>query len=266
MRIVICHSSILALALFVSSVDAFPQDEKKNPVAGNPKAIEQGMNLYRFRCAVCHGIDGRGEKATDLLESLHEKSDVQIHRIIERGIPGTEMPAAPLFGDEIWMVVTYLRTLGGAAAPPQPGGNPEQGKKIFWGKGGCNVCHMIDGEGGRLGPVLSRIGAARSQTALTREIRNPSELITPGYEPVTVVTRDGKRIRGCRKSEDAFSIQMMDNGEELRSFLKKDLREVIEEKQSLMPNYGPDRLTNAELRDLLRYLGTLRKSAEVAEK
>jgi putative heme-binding domain-containing protein len=174
------------------------------------------------------------------------------------------MPAAPLFGDEIWMVVSYLRTLGGAAAG-DPGGDAEQGKKVFRGKGGCTVCHWIDGEGGRLGPNLSRIGAARSQTALAREIRNPSEYITPGYEPITVVTRDGKRIRGCRKSEDAFSVQLMDNGEELRSFLKKDVREVIEDQQSLMPNYGPDRLTEGELRDLVRYL-SLRRSAETAEK
>jgi hypothetical protein len=80
-----------------------------------------------------------------------------------------------------------------------------------------------------------------------------------------VVTRDGKRIRGCRKSEDAFSVQMMDNGEELRSFLKKDVREVVEDQQSLMPNYGPERLTAGELRDLVRYL-SLRRSAEPAEK
>jgi putative heme-binding domain-containing protein len=243
------------------------QEEKaeKNPFEGDPKGIEQGMNLYRFRCAVCHGIDGRGERATDLTQILREKPDSRIFRVIERGIPGTEMPAAPLFGDEIWMVVSYLRTLGGAAAGTDSGGDAEQGKKVFWGKGGCNVCHWIDGEGGRLGPNLSRIGAARSQTALAREIRNPSEYITPGYEPITVVMRDGKRIRGCRKSEDAFSIQMMDNGEELRSFLKKDLRDVIEEQQSLMPNYGPDRLTDGELRDLVRYL-SLRRSSEQAEK
>jgi cytochrome c oxidase cbb3-type subunit III len=259
---------LLFLVGFVArpELGASPQEEKaqKNPFEGNPKGIEQGMNLYRFRCALCHGIDGRGERATDLTEVLREKSDSKIFRVIERGIPGTEMPAAPLFGDEIWMIISYLRTLG-AAAVTDAGGDAEQGKKIFWGKGGCNLCHGIDGEGGRLGPNLSRIGSARSQAALAREIRNPSEYITPGYEPITVVTRDGKRIRGCRKSEDAFSVQMMDNAEELRSFLKKDVRDVVEDKQSLMPNYGPDRLTDAELRDLVRYL-SLRRSSETAEK
>src|SRR5262245_29069753 len=148
--------ALLFLAGFASRLDLGKsfQEEKaqKNPFEGDPKGIEQGMNLYRFRCAVCHGIDGRGERATDLTEILREKSDSKIFRVIERGIPGTEMPAAPLFGDEIWMVVSYLRTLGGTAAGTDAGGDPERGKKVFWGKGGCNVCHWIDGEGGRLGP------------------------------------------------------------------------------------------------------------------
>ena len=260
---------LVVLGLFLAGPRAFPQTVRTNPFAGDSKALEQGMNLYRFRCAVCHGVDGRGERATDLTEVLLEKTDAEIHRTIERGVPGTEMPAAPLFGDEIWMVITYLRTLGGAApdtAAANAGGDADQGRKIFAGKGGCSGCHQIDSQGGRLGPDLSRIGSARSSTALTREIRTPGEHITPGYEAVTVVTRDGKRIRGCRKSEDAFSIQMMDTGEELRSFLKKNLREVIEETQSLMPSYGRDRLTDDELRDLVRYLVGLRKPLAPAER
>ena len=117
---------------------------------------------------------------------------------------------------------------------------------------------MINGKGGRLGPDLSRIGVARSAAALAREIRSASEYVPPGYEPVSVVTRDGRRIRGCRKNEDSLSIQIMDTNEQLLSFLKKDLREVVDEKQSLMPDYGTDKLNSAETEDLLAYLRTLR--------
>ncbi len=120
---------------------------------------------------------------------------------------------------------------------------------------------MIYGKGGRLGPNLSRIGAARSRSALIREIRNASEVLTPGYETITVITADGRRISGCRKNEDAFSIQLMDITEELFSLLKKDLREVIDEKRSLMPDYDPDKLSEAELRDLVQHLGKLRGQA-----
>ena len=84
---------------------------------------------------------------------------------------------------------------------------------------------MIDGRGGRLGPNLSRIGAARSVAALEREIRQPAEVIPIGFETVSVVTRDGRRVRGIRKNEDTFSIQMMTTNEDLVSFFKRDLTE-----------------------------------------
>jgi putative heme-binding domain-containing protein len=117
---------------------------------------------------------------------------------------------------------------------------------------------MIGGQGGRLGPNLSRIGAARSVSALEREIRAPHEVIPVGFETVTVVTTDGRRIRGVRKNEDTFSIQIMTAAEQLRSFMKRDIKEVVAEEQSLMPVYGADRLTDEELTDLVRYLRTQR--------
>jgi mono/diheme cytochrome c family protein len=52
---------------------------------------------------------------------------------------------------------------------------------------------------------------------------------------------------------------MMTGGEELLSFFKRDLSEVTPEpERSLMPAYGPDRLSDAELTDLVRYLRSLR--------
>ena len=118
---------------------------------------------------------------------------------------------------------------------------------------------MIEGKGVRLGPNLSRIGAARSAAALEREIRRPSEVIPVGYETVTVITNDGGKIRGVRKNEDTFSVQLMTVAEELRSFFKRDVKDVVaDEQQSLMPAYGPERLTDDELTDVVRYLRSLR--------
>ena len=54
-----------------------------------------------------------------------------------------------------------------------------------------------------------------------------------------LVTRDGQQIRGARKSEDPFSIQIMDTRERLQGYLKADLREVSRDPKSLMPDYGP---------------------------
>jgi hypothetical protein len=82
--------------------------------------------------------------------------------------------------------------------------------------------------------------------------------IVPGYKPVTLVTADGRRVRGVTKGDDAFSIRIMDTREQLQGYLKSTLREVIEEPRSLMPDFDAQRLSERDLDDLLRYLSTLR--------
>jgi len=81
--------------------------------------------------------------------------------------------------------------------------------------------------------------------------------MTPGFRPVTLVARDGRRTRGVRKNEDPFSLQVMDSNERILSVDRSDLREVIEDTRSLMPDYGAERLTDSELDDLIRYLRSL---------
>ena len=254
---------ILAATLLVGALPAAAQEKQTNPFTGDPKAIEQGRNVYRGRCAVCHGIDAKGYRGTDLTtgEWQHGGSDVQLYRTIKTGIPGTEMPAnGNMLEDEVWRVVAYLRSLTSPASAPDRG-DARRGEELFWAKdkGNCGQCHMIGGRGGRFGPNLGRIGAARSAAALEREIRRPGEFIPVGYESVTVVTRDGRKIRGTRKNEDTFSIQLMTGNEEILSFFKRDLREVTPDPlTSLMPAYGPERLPDADLHDIVRYLRTLK--------
>jgi putative heme-binding domain-containing protein len=230
-----------------------------NPFHGNAQAIEQGEQLFRLSCASCHGLNAKGFRGPDLTTGqwTHGGSDAQLFRVIMRGIAGTDMPAAQnsdATDDQVWALVAYLRTLSGPASNEDNRGDAQNGEKLFWGKAGCGQCHMVRGRGGRLGPDLSRIGTARSRTTLLREIRTPSTWLTDGYWPVTVVARDGRRTRGVRKNEDPFSLQIMDTNEQILSFDRSDLREVVQEARSLMPDYGPERLTDSELDDLVRYL------------
>jgi hypothetical protein len=82
--------------------------------------------------------------------------------------------------------------------------------------------------------------------------------VLEGYQPVTVVMRSGERIRGIKKNEDAFSIQIMDTQERLQGYLKSSLRELINDEVSIMPDFGPARFSETDLDDLVAYLGTLR--------
>ncbi|MGQ0733059.1 MAG: c-type cytochrome [Acidobacteriota bacterium] len=241
-----------------------------NPLAADAKAVTQGRNIYRGRCAVCHGIDAKGYRGTDLTSGdwSHGGTDPQLFRTISEGVTGTEMPANPNMSDEeVWMVIAYLRTLSGPGLTPDRG-DAGRGEQLFWAKdkGNCGQCHMVWDRGGRLGPNLSRIGAARSAAALEREIRRPAEVIPVGFETVTVVARDGRKVRGVRKNEDTFSVQLMTGNEEIRSFFKRDVSDVIHETEvSLMPAFGPERLPDADLIDIVRYLRTLKGRSLTAQ-
>jgi putative heme-binding domain-containing protein len=228
-----------------------------NPHLGNPQSIRSGMALYRIRCADCHGLDAGGYRGPDLNAVLAGgATDERLFQTIQKGVPGTEMPPSSDPDDDTLMIIAYLRKLGTVAPSETPSGNVETGARLFAAQ--CASCHRVAGRGGRLGPDLTRIGIARSRTALIREIRTPSEWIPPAFETVTVVTKDGQRIRGAKKNEDVFSIQVMDTRERIQGFLKSNLQELIYEKTSLMPAFTPSRLNDSDLNDLVGYLSTLR--------
>ena len=231
----------------------------RNPLEGNAQAISNGAAMFRTRCAGCHGPDAHGYLGPDLTAFWAAGgTDDRMFDTVRRGVPGTEMIGADpqrVLDKEIWQMLAYIRTLSAVPAAP-PTGDAANGERIF--RANCNGCHRVNGRGGLLGPDLSRIGSARPRAGLQSKIRGSADFIRPGYEPVTLVTKDGERIRGVRKNEDEFSIQIMDARERLQGYLKANLAEFTTDRQSLMPVYGPDRLGDHDLDDLLRYLTSLR--------
>src|SRR5262245_31814523 len=247
----------LSLAL---AGDAALADFTQADFARDQESVAAGRRSYRGRCARCHGNDARGIQAPDLTRIAAALDDAALFRAIRTGVPGTDMPAfGPLSATdvEVWKIVAYLRTFAGSQETP-PRGNRENGAKIFWEQAGCGRCHWVQGKGGRLGPDLSRIGAARSQAYLAAKIRNPNERLISGYEPVTVVTTAGERVIGIRRDEDTFSIQLFDTSERLHFFPKTRLREVQTGQRSLMPAMDANRLNDDALDDLVAFLSTLR--------
>jgi putative heme-binding domain-containing protein len=231
-----------------------------NPRSGDPAAISIGSGLFRERCAECHGADARGVAGHDLTRLWSAGStDARVFETIRNGVPNTIMPSSSAPDAEVWALVSYLHSLSASASPDTRAGNSESGERIFWST--CGGCHAVSGRGGPLGPDLTRIAQGQSRESLVRSIRDPGASIPAGYQPVTLVTRDGRRIRGARKSEDAFSIQIMDIRGQLRGYLKADLRGVVREHESLMPAFGPDRMTDRDLGDVVLYLSTLRDTA-----
>ena len=230
----------------------------KNPLEGNSDAIRGGMGLYRARCADCHGMDARGVRAPDITQVWASgRTDEGLFKTLKEGVPGTEMPANPRVQDaEAWQILAYLRTLAAPAPTDPPRGNAMNGEKIF--RANCSGCHRVNGAGGRLGPDLSRIGVARSREAVLLRIRRGAEAFGTGFEPVTLTPPSGPAIQGVKKNEDLFSVQIMDTHERIQGYEKDKMKSVKNDTKSAMPVFGPDRLNDSDLDDLLRYLQTLR--------
>jgi mono/diheme cytochrome c family protein len=79
----------------------------------------------------------------------------------------------------------------------------------------------------------------------------------PINRPVRIVMLDGTTINGRRLNEDTATVQLIDASEQLRSIAKRDIRTLEVATTSAMPAYA-DRLTDAEIGDLVGYLLTLR--------
>lgn len=168
-------------------------------------------------------------------------------------------------------IVAYLRTLSGTGVSEKTIGDPQKGEALF-NSSGCSTCHMIDGQGGSIGPDLSRIGASRGPTNLKERLQDPgANLPQVGggifggsltqYLMFRAVEKNGHVVEGMRVGEDSFTIVLRDAGGNFHGLWKPDLRSLEKEPgKSFMPSFK-DTLSDAQMDDVVAYLMTL-KSAQ----
>jgi putative heme-binding domain-containing protein len=246
-----------------------------------PQEIEEGRKLYDANCGRCHGETGAGIAGIELFRQIRRaNSDDDIAKLIQTGIPGSTMPAHSFSTPQALSVVAYMRSMVGVTPGASPaatggtgrganaaaGGVPARGKEIFAGKGGCVTCHMAEGVGGTSGPNLSAAGVGRGgrggppqptdPAVLERSILDPNADIAVNYRTFQVTPATGAPVKGRLLNQDTFSVQMLDEANNLRAFIKADVKETGF-LPSPMPSYR-GRLTPQELADVISYLLTLK--------
>lgn len=145
-------------------------------------------------------------------------------------------------------------------------GNSKAGKKLFHDKKiSCATCHAPP-TGPHLGPKLNERHDKTNDLYLLDSILNPSKEIRKGYEPVIVMTFDGKMRSGVRVSEDEETISLRDitNGGQLLKYRKEDLDDVVDSKVSMMPAGLVNNLqSKRQFLDLLSYVFTISEGRTV---
>ncbi len=219
--------------------------------------IQDGGRVFRQSCANCHGPDGNEIPGIDLGRGVFKtaKTDEDLVRIIQKGVPGTPMPATSMSDEQAKRVVAYLRSTAATKTSASAVGDATRGKAIFDGKGNCTSCHRVSGVGSRVGPDLTRIGQLRV-AELERALVDPGGEVRPASRFYRVVTRDGATVTGRLLNIDTFTVQMIDTKEQLRSFTKANLKEhgFI---PSPMPSYKAT-FNTQELADVVSYLVSLK--------
>ena len=230
------------------------------PTAGHPgdytsADIAYGARLYEAQCTGCHGPSGDGVTGIDFRTGRFRTavSDDDLMRVIANGVSGKGMPAFKFDPAEQVAIVAYLRNVNAFDAGSLKAGDTARGRLVFEGKGACTRCHRIAGQGSRVAPDLSAIGAVRSAGSIQRSLMDPTSQMMPINRPVRAVTRDGRIVNGRRLNEDTFTVQLFDDQERLVSLKKADLREYTIGMVSPMPSYK-DQLTDDERADVVAYL------------
>ncbi|MBX9655030.1 HEAT repeat domain-containing protein [bacterium] len=134
-----------------------------------------------------------------------------------------------------------------------------RGKDVFAGaKASCAACHAIGGQGGKIGPDLSKIGASRQPRDLLESVYFPSLSFARGFESYNVVTASGKVYSGiiARESTDAIWLRTADRSEVRIG--RDEIDDLSPSQRSVMPEGLDKVLTEDELAELVAYLMTLK--------
>lgn len=248
----------------VSVLASGPGARAQQPHAGAITSAdrEAGGSLYAAQCASCHGAGGDQVPGVDLARGRFRAgdSDEALARSIAEGIPGTAMRAHQFDANEMSALIAFIRSMGRESTAPlvpaPAGGNAAAGRTIVEGRGGCLSCHRINGAGARRAADLSDIGSTRTPEAIFAALLKPLANVAPSGRFVRAVTRDGRVVTGRRLNEDTFTVQVLDDRDQLVSLDKADLREYSATTALPSPVHGVA-LTEDEQRDLVAYLTSL---------
>ena len=138
------------------------------------------------------------------------------------------------------------------------GGDAEKGKRIFLANAAvyCQRCHMVDGQGGEVGPQLNGIGTKHPRDYLLEAIVYPNAKIAEGYQSVIVSTIDGKLVSGVLRAKTATTVTLI-TPENKTIVLPADDVESMRDDKSAMPDDLHKKLTRRELRDLVEFLASM---------
>jgi putative membrane-bound dehydrogenase-like protein len=132
-------------------------------------------------------------------------------------------------------------------------GDPYRGKVLY--RQSCGKCHLLFGDGGRIGPDLTSF-QRKDRMRMLINVVNPSAEIREGFESYLVVTTDGRVLSGFLFDQDNQVIVLRGADGQNVTVPRDQIDELSRQPKSLMPEGLLKDLTDDQVRDLFAYLQT----------
>ncbi len=116
----------------------------------------------------------------------------------------------------------------------------------------CAACHVLYGEGGKVGPDLTGSGRA-SLDYLLENIVDPSGVVSADYRMSTIDLKDGRVLTGIIIAQGGQTITLRTQTEDL-VILRSDIEAQQVSTLSMMPEGLLQPLSPEQIRDLVAYL------------
>jgi putative heme-binding domain-containing protein len=116
----------------------------------------------------------------------------------------------------------------------------------------CGQCHILFGEGGKIGPDLTGSQRGKPEYVL-HKVLDPNAVVPRDYQVTRVTTTRGRVLLGLVKEENEKVLVLQLQNEEVR-VAKADIEERERTSLSMMPEGLLKGLDEASVRDLLAYL------------
>jgi putative heme-binding domain-containing protein len=174
--------------------------------------------------------------------------------------PKAELPH--LEGTSPWSLETlseYFATSEGRKGDSEAG-------KLAYAKAQCADCHRMGSSGKTVGPDLTTIANRFTKREVLESILYPSHVISDQYRASRVVTNDGKVYTGLVTRGANGTVTIKDSQLKDMVVSEENVETVEPSQVSIMPSGLFDRLTGAEIRDLMTFLGYVPEASRVANR
>jgi putative heme-binding domain-containing protein len=131
--------------------------------------------------------------------------------------------------------------------------NASRGRAVF--AKTCASCHLMYGEGGKIGPDLTGSNRANLDYILLNSV-DPSYDVPEGYKMVLIQTVDGRLINGVVAEEDARRVVLKTVEQPQVVIAKEDIEARKISSKSMMPDGQLEQMKPQEMLDLIKYLRT----------